>query len=163
MSKTSSKDKGFTLLELLMVIGVATILMGFVTINLVKVQHNTSVSAVTDTLIADLKNQQIKAMTGASTAGSADNYGVFFSSSNKYTLFHGLTYNPADSTNYTVTLDDNSQVSSTFQSNVVIFTHISGEVLNFSNAQNTITVKNTSGGEQQTLTINKLGVITSVN
>lgn len=146
---------GFTLLELLIVMGIASILLSLTTINLVKVQHNVSVSAASDTLIADLKSQQIKAMSGASNGGS---FGIHFTSSNSYILFHG-TYVEGDPTNFSISLDDPFKVSSTFPDNNIVFSKVSGEVA----GPNTITIINTAGGEQQRLSVNKYGVIEAIN
>lgn len=144
-----SRSLGFTLLELLVVMGITTILLGFVTINLLKIQHNTSVSGASDTLIADMKSQQMKAMSGA----SSDNLGIHFTSSNSYILFHG-TY-ADDSTRFTVSLDDPISILNS-PGNEIIFSKLSGEV---AGAPYTITIKNTAGVEQQTLTVNQYGVI----
>ena len=152
--------KGFTLIELLIVIGITTILLGLSTINLVKVQQKTTLTAVSDTLIADLKSQQIKAMKGASPDGSGGNaYWVYFTNSNEYILFSGSVYNPTDPKNFTVSLDEPITISLN-PDNIVIFSQVSGEAVNGPNA---ITLTNTAGGEEQTITINKFGVITDVN
>lgn len=149
---------GFTLLELLLVMGIASILLSLTTINLVKVQHNINIGAASDTLMADLKAQQIKAMSGSDGGGD---FGIHFTSSNSYTLFHGPSYvSPGD---FTVTLDDPISVSTTFPDNNIVFSQVNGEVAGFSDTKNTITITNTAGSEQQTLTINKLGVIEDVN
>lgn len=144
---------GFTLLELLLVMGIAAILLSLTTINLVKVQRNVSVSAATDTLIADLKSQQIKAMSGSSGGGD---FGIHFTSSNSYVLFHGTSYDLNDPTNFSVSLDDPLKVSSSPVD--IIFSKPSGET-----TTSTVTINNTAGGEVQTLTINKYGVVKSIN
>ncbi len=146
-------ERGFTLLELLVVMGIAAILLSFTTINLVKVQHNVTISAATDTLIADLKSQQIKAMSGS---GGGGNFGIHFTSSNTYILFQGSTYVPSP-TDFSVVLDDPMKVSSS-PTDDIIFSHPSGEI-----TPSTITINNTAGGEVQTLTINKYGVVKTIN
>ncbi|MBI2040456.1 hypothetical protein HYT18_05305 [Candidatus Microgenomates bacterium] len=146
--------KGLTLVELLIVIGIATILLGLTTINLVRVQQNTSLGAVSDILIADLKSQQMKAMSGANGGGS---FGIHFTSSNSYTLFKGSNYVPPG--DFTVTLEDPISVSTTYPGNEIVFSKTSGEV----DGEHTITITNSAGGEQQTLTVNKLGVVKDVN
>ena len=138
---------GFTLIELLIVIGITTILLSLSTINLVRVQQKTNLTAVVDTLIADLKSQQIKAMKGDSGGGD---FGIHFTGSNSYILTPD---------NFTVNLDNPIQISS-FPGNDIVFTQISGEV---ANAPNTITLTNSAGGDQQIIDINKYGVITNVN
>lgn len=155
-------EKGFTLIELLLIIGLTSVLLGIVTINLLKVQHNTSVSASANSFIADIKSQQNKAMSGV-LASSNGNYGVYFdpTTPNKYVLFHGTSYNPADTTNFTVTLDSPMTVSTTFPGNNVIFSGLSGEVC-ASTCSYTITLTNSAGGEQKKLTFNRYGVIANI-
>ena len=61
---------GFTILELLVIMGVFAILAGFTTLNLFNLKARASLSTTTDTLISDLKTEQIKAMTGDPSGGS---------------------------------------------------------------------------------------------
>ena len=158
--------KGFTVVELLVVMGIAAILLGFSTINLVKVQRNTTTGAALDSLMADLRSQQAKAMSGAEGGG---NFGIFFNSTNSYILFKGSSYNPSDANNFTVALDEPISVSSIFPNDpddpgqIVVFTQGNGEIVGFSNTSNKITVTNTAGSEGKTLNLNRLGVITSVD
>lgn len=150
---------GFTLVELLLVMGISMLLMGFITINLVTALHNTSVSASADRLIADLKSQQTNAMNGASESmASGDSYGIYIGT-NTYVLFHGIIYNPFDPDNFPVNSDGTVSYSTTFPLSVIIFSQGSGEIMDYSDAANTITVKNVSGNEQQTIRLNKYGVV----
>lgn len=148
----NARNSGFTLLELLVVMGLLAILLGLSTISLVKVQRNASVGATVDTLIADMRNQQTKAMSGSAGGG---NYGISFNSSNSYILFHGSS--PGGPDDFAVTLDDPISVSTSFPGNVIVFTKASGEVA----SENTITINNTAGTETKILTVNKLGVVKS--
>lgn len=167
--KKIKDSRGFTIIELLLIMGITSILIGLVTINLLRVQHNTSVSAATDTLIADMKGQQVKAMNGASNGTAGDSYGIYFDpvNHNKYVLFHGTTYVSNDSANFPVALDTNIFLTSTFPlvsgNSVVAFSQLSGEVAGFIANKNTIILKNNAGNEQLTITLNKYGVVTNVN
>lgn len=147
--------KGFTLVELLIAIGIATILLTTTTINLVRVQNSTSLGAVEDSLISAFKSQQMKAMSGSSGGGS---FGIHFTSSNSYILFKA-PYSALDPANFTITLDEPIIVSSSYPGSEVIFSSINGET----GSSNTITIQNTAGGQQQTITVNKLGTVTNVN
>src|SRR5690348_3412748 len=90
---------GFTLIELVIVLGIVGILFSIATINLVSTQHTTSVSAATDELVADMQTQQTKAMTGTKdTNGNPSSYGVHFTNSS-YSLFQG-TSDPTDTTDF---------------------------------------------------------------
>ena len=149
---------GFTLVELLISIGIASLLLGLTTINLLNVQHNTSLTAALEKLNADMKSQQIKAMNGAGGGGS---FGVHLAS-NTYILFRGASYNPNDTTNSPVSLDSNILLSSTFSGDTIVFDQRTGEVCPLTCA-NTITVRNTSGLEQKTITLNRYGITTDIH
>ena len=147
---------GFTLIEMLVVIGIIGTLVGLSTISLVKVQHNTTVTAAVDQLLSDMRTQQTKAMAGTEdTNGNANSYGVYIdSTNNKYVLFQGTTYSAGASNNFSVSL-----TGITFSPTETIdFSQRSGEIGN----SYTITVINTNGSEQKTITMNKYGVVTSV-
>lgn len=151
-------NRGFTLVELLISIGIVSLLLGLTTINLLNVQRTTSVTAALEKLNADMKSQQIKAMNGAGSGGS---FGVHLSS-NTYILFHGASYNPNDPTNSQVLLDSNIALSSTFTGDTVVFDQRTGEVCLLA-CTKMITVRNTSGTEQQTMTLNRYGTVTDIH
>lgn len=155
---------GFTLIELLVVTSISAILFGLVTFNLVRLQNNTSQQSSLDTLISDLKSQQIKAMNGITEGRSTnDNYGIYFLA-DRYVLFHGTSYSSTDSTNFEVALPAGIEIqSTTLPNNTVIFTKLSGEVMGFISGNNTINVRETNINKQSTISINRYGVITSVN
>jgi type II secretory pathway pseudopilin PulG len=159
-----SKQKGFTLVELMVIFGVSMILFGLVAFNMIRFQNTSSQQTSIDTLISDLKSQQFMAMTGATEGRStSDNYGIYFMQ-DEYVLFHGGTYNPADPTNFTIELPSDIEIqSTTLPSNNVIFTKISGEISGFTAGNNTITVREKNINKQVVITLNKYGVITSVN
>lgn len=159
MCQASSQEKGFTLLELLIVVGIIGILFTIATINLVRTQHTTSLSAATDELVADLRLQQTKAMTGSrDTTGNPNSYGISFTSSG-YKLFQG-TSDPNDSTDFAVT-PTGITFTTNLPSSSLVFSERSGVFANYVNGTTyTITVKNTNGTEQRVLTVNKYGVIT---
>ena len=151
--------KGFSLIEITLVIGVFFILIGLVTMNLFKTQHTSQLSSTVNSFLADYKEQQIKAMAGdTGGTGALANYGVHLENSS-YTLFRG-TYGSAD---FSVNLPPGTQFLTTLPGSQVLFLKGSGEVSGFVNGENTITLKDTGDNSQQTITINKYGVVTSVN
>ena len=94
--------------ELSIVLSLIAVLFGFVTINLNRSQQNASITAIEQTLLSDLKQQQLKAMIGDTEGrASSDQYGVHFDS-NQYVLFHGV-YSVGDSTNFVISLAQNFQ------------------------------------------------------
>src|SRR3989344_9266975 len=78
------KTSGFTLVELMVVMGIFALMLGFTSINLIRPQTQANLDTTVTTLVSDLKEQQIRAMTGD---GPSD-YGVNFEPG-RYTLFTG--------------------------------------------------------------------------
>lgn len=152
--------RGFTLVELILVMGIFAVLVSFASINLLRPQSGFSLDTAVTTLAADLKEQQLKAMAGDSDGQpTARPFGVYFESSH-YILFRGETYSSTDPSNFTVNLGDNLNiVSVSFPSAQVVFTRRSGEVINPPFPDGTVTLRTTLG-EEKTLTINRYGVIT---
>jgi prepilin-type N-terminal cleavage/methylation domain-containing protein len=153
--------KGFSLIEILITMSVFAILIGIVTLNLTSAQSQASLTTITETLVADLSQQQVKAMVGDTEGRSVvDDYGIRISS-NQYTLFHG-TYSAGEVSNFSIDLPAVFQASTTFPSSQVVFVKGSGEIANFNASQNTITIRDTSKGTQRVIRINRYGVISSI-
>lgn len=156
------KNAGFSLIELLMVITIMILLLSLTTLNFNNIQHKTTLATTVEALVTDLNQQQIQAMVGDTEGRAAmDNYGVKFTTSG-YALFYG-TYSSSDTTNFLITFPASQQVATTFPSSQVIFRKGSGEVASFDSTKNTVTLKDTSTNEQKVITINRYGVITSIN
>lgn len=156
-----SFQNGFTFPEIVIVMGIIAILLGFATINLVQAQKSTALNSATDVLVADVRSQQLKAMVGDTEGrGSPDSYGIHFNTSS-YTLFHGTTYNANDPSNFTITLDTSlSFTLDNFPSGNIIFQRITGEISGFSQTNSSITLQTTSG-QNKIITINQYGVVTN--
>ncbi len=138
-------------------------LFGFITINLLNARHATSLNTALDTITSDLQTQQFKAIS-QDTQGqeNIDDYGVLFES-NRYILFHGSSYSAADPSNVPIDLDDSLLLSTTFPNGIIVFKRSFGEILNFANGSNTVTIVNTTDNFNKTIKFNSLGVITDVN
>ena len=144
-------QKGFTLPELIITMGIIAILFGFISINLIRLQRHSYLTTTVDTLVSDLYSQQNKAMVGDTEGrATADEYGVHFET-NKYSFFHGLSYSASD---FDVELDPSLQFLSTTD---IIFSKGGGEV---SGAPITVILNDITNNEQKTLQINKYGAIT---
>ena len=65
--------------------------------------------------------------------------------------------------NFVTPLPGFMALTSTFPNNQILFEKGSGEVVGFSPSANTITLTDEDTGETTVITINKYGVITSVN
>lgn len=160
-------NRGLTLIELVISIGILVILFGLVTLNLNGTQHSATLVTTVDVFLTDLSHQQLKAMVGDTEgAGSLVTYGIHFDSG-KYTLFRGA-YDSLATSNFAVTLPTTQQITTTFPSNEVVFDKGSGEVTCFINATcdsttSKVTFKDSTTGEQKTIQLNKYGVVTGVN
>lgn len=158
MKNISSKinDRGFTLVELGVVIGILAVLLSFATIGLSSVQQKVSINTTVQTIISDMKEQQIKAMIGDTEgrpSGSA--YGVHFDT-NQYVLFNGA-YSVAEPSNFVVTLPSNLEFTTSGVN--VIFSQTEGEL----GSPASVTISSTASNEQKTIQLNKYGVVTGVN
>lgn len=159
--KNSSFRDGFTLIELVLVMGIFAILASFATVNLLGSQRQADLNSTTTSLIADFRQQQARSMLGESGGSSqAVLHGVFIQN-NRYTLFSGSTYNPADPLNFVVDMPPTLSLATTFSSSTILFDVGSGEVNTFVDGVNTVTLASSSG-QQKVFTFNKYGAL-SVN
>ncbi len=150
---------GFTLVELLVVMAISIVLFGLISINLGQTQTSSSLASVTDTLLSDIKRQQLDAMAGSvGSASSQQPQGIYVQSSS-YTLFAGSSYSASDGNNFVVNAPTNVTFGTSFGSSQVVFGKGSGEVQGFSGTNNTITVTTTGG--TRTITVGRLGAVST--
>lgn len=157
-------NEGFTLIELLIVLGIMGILFTFGAMSLLNIQSRTYLDSNIITLLSDIRRQQIKSMLGETNGGASTySFGIKFDTGS-YTLFRGTVYSPSDPGNLTINLEGNTQFSNvTLPSGVIVFDKGSGEVNGFTAGSNTFVVRDTGSNQQKTITINRYGVITTVN
>jgi prepilin-type N-terminal cleavage/methylation domain-containing protein len=157
----SSLEQGFTLIEMLVVLGVISILAFVATLNLFAIQNNSDLNTSLNTVVADIKQQQLKAMVGdTESRSSGDSYGIHFNNT-QYVLFHGTTFSSGDSSNFPVNLDGALVFTAvTLPGSNVIFNQINGEMNGFADGSNTVSIKNTNTNLQKTIQFNRYGVIT---
>jgi len=149
------QNSGFTLIELLVVLAITAVLFGLIGINLGHPQTVASTTASTDTLLADLRSQQLLAMIGGTgSTASAQPHGLYLETS-QYTLFAASSYNAGDSDNFVVQLSSGARLTTTFPDAQIVFAKGTGEVENFVDGSNTITIA--SSGVSRTITINRFG------
>lgn len=147
-------QRGFTLVELMVSIGILLILFALTTINITRLPSSTAQSSSYDRLVSDLRSQQTKAMVGSSTS-----YGVHFETTS-YTIFTGLNYSPGDSSNFVVSLDPNLTFASiTFPASQVVFLPGSGDVSGLTGGSTySVSISNSSTGDPpKVIKINKYG------
>lgn len=162
--KTINSQKGFTLIELMVVIGIMSILFGLILFNMFRFQSTNSQQTNVDTLTSDMKAQQFKAMYGA-TQGGADSsdYGIYFYS-DRYVLFKGSVFDPDNASNFTVELPDDLEIqNTTFTNNTIVFEKLSGDLLGYSPGADSLTVKALTINRDIVITLNRYGVITGIN
>ena len=150
------ENKGFTLVELGVAITVLATLFGIATVSLGSFQQKASIDSAVQTIVTDLKEQQVKAMIG-DTEGrpSASAYGIHFEE-NQYMLFNGAIYSSSDPTNFAVEVPSNLQITTPLD---VIFSQRSGEL----GGTAVITIANVTNNDQKTIELNRYGVVTGVN
>lgn len=156
--------RGFTLPEFILSLGILTTLFTIIAISLSYADQRTASETKTVVITTDIKGQQISAITGeAGASGSLSDHGIYFEQ-NRYILFRGSTYTPSNTTNFAIDLASNLEFSNiSLPNSQIVFSKISGEVTNYNSANNYIVLRNTTNGETQTITINRLGAIVSVN
>lgn len=149
-----SLSKGFTFAEVVIVMGIMVILMMIASVNFFPIKHRTSLSTSAQLLITDIKLQQLKSMSGESAQG------IYFDQNNEnYIVFEGITYQPSNSTNFSIPLGDQIIVSEIdFSGRQLLFATASGEISNYASG-NKIVLLNTVSNEQKTIFFNKYGTV----
>lgn len=150
-----TKNEGFSLVELIVAIGMFFLLAGVLAISTTPKGKKQNQDLIIQNVIAELRHQQLRSMGVASELGV---FGVQFGT-NGYDFFSGNEYIP-ESIEYTTKLEQGYHIQTTLPDNQVLFSRLSGEVMNWSDQGNTISI--ISEDESTTiLTINKLGVVSS--
>ena len=152
----------FTFIEVVVAMGVVSILFGIASTDLFHIHYRTNLTNSVTTTIADIRQQQLQAMTGSTNgAGVGDNYGAYLTQ-HEYTLFKG-TYSPTDPENRTVTLEYPIELRSiSFPSSMIVFASGSGAIVDFSISQHSFGLINLVNGEQKTIDFNSSGIPVNV-
>ena len=141
-------SKGLTLVELTIAIALFTILSSFLLFDITNQKTFADFESTQDLIFVTVKEAQNLAM-----ATRTESYGVHFET-DRYVLFQGSTYNPADPSNLETTLDSNLTISSvTLPSGNIIFFPLIGEA----GSPGSFVLKDAAGAK--TFTINQFGAI----
>lgn len=154
------KKNGFTIVELMVSMGILIVLFALTTINLSRLPSATAQVTNIDTLISDTRAQQTKAMSGyAVGTPSQSSYGIHFDSSNtSYTLFRGDSYSESDQNNFIVKLDPNlTFFDDKFTGSQIVFSKGSGDAVGYLAGSDSISIRNEATGEVKNVKINKYG------
>ena len=158
MAYHDTPRNGFTLIEALVVITIIVILFAMSAVNLSRPQETANITTTLDTVLADIKNQQILAMSGdEGGTTSAQPQGLLFQSNN-FILFAGSSFVPADPNNFTESLGTGITLSTTLPVNTLIFVKGTGEVQGFTSGSNTITLA--GAHSSHTITVSRFGATT---
>ncbi len=157
------EQRGFTLIEFLLVMSIFATLAGIATVSLFRFQNESQLNSTLNTFMADLKDQQAKAMSGdTSGTTTADNYGIQFDSANhRYILYKG-TYVATASANFAVSYPNTLTITTASASSSITFTKGSGEVTNYASTSAVITIHDSMNNDQKVLRLNRYGVISSM-
>lgn len=153
------QNNGFTLLELLLTMSILAVLFALTVVNLTNIIPKANTRSAAEVLMADLKEQQIKAMSGyeAITGGSA-NYGIFFEDG-RYILFTGDSFVEGNEENYEVLLQQGLEFDTTnLPLSSIVFAKGSGDVVNYNDTYDNIHIRNQITTELLTITFNQAGV-----
>lgn len=169
MKTLTIKDKvitnsGFSLIELTVVMAFFMTIFALAALSLTRTQQSATINSKLDQIVSDIQNEQLKAMNlDTEGQGLTYPYGIRFESS-RYILFRGSPYNSSDPSNFAVYIDAPLSFSNiTLPNSSIIFDKGTGEVVGFNSANNTFKIKDSVTNEIKTFTINRLGVITSIN
>ena len=150
-------NNAFTLVELILIMGLFSLLVMISGINLIKPQVSASIDTTVNQIVSDLKSQQIKSMSGSTDGlSSSQNFGIYFES-DKYTLFTGSSYNSSDSRNFIVHLATGLSLSNNLTSSQIVFSKINGEIVSYTSGSY-VQLSHSSGGSQ-IINISSLGVV----
>jgi len=126
--------KGFTIIEVLVVLSIFITLLGIGYVSVVGYQRRAPIGATVNTLIADIRAEQTKAMTGVSVSTYQLNLATY-------------------------TAPENITITTTFPASRITFTKGSGDIVE---GANTITITQTLTGEHKIISLNRYGAVTQV-
>jgi prepilin-type N-terminal cleavage/methylation domain-containing protein len=151
MSTRIKMNKGYTLIELLVSMGILLVLFTLTTVNISPLPSNTLQSTNLDVLLADIRSQQTLSMSNDSS------YGVHLESGS-YTLFKGGTYTQGLSSNTIISLDSGITLSGiTFPGSVIVFSRGSGDVAGYTTGADSFTLESSATNKSSVIRINKYG------
>lgn len=150
-SKIDRNQKGFSMMEIAMVIVIFAITAGLSVLFYQSMQVRSDIASVSSSFVELARVSQ-----GDSAAGkNGVNHGIHLETS-KYTLFEGNTYNANASTNYVVTLPSSvsiQNISLNGGGSDIVFTSPKGETNNYG----TFSFTSSQLNKSQPITITKIG------
>lgn len=157
MRKTAI-DPGFTLIEIVISIGIILVFFGLGWVNFTTLPSRATLLTDSVSLINEIKAQQMLSMTGDTQGGTLSNYGIHFESTS-YTIFKGDNYVPGASGNFVTELGNANLnfTNITFPENKIVFEKGSGEIAGFTLGNDSITINDSQTGASKVIRFNKYG------
>ncbi|MBN1262896.1 MAG: prepilin-type N-terminal cleavage/methylation domain-containing protein [Candidatus Pacebacteria bacterium] len=155
------KEAGLTLIEIIVVIGVLSVLFGLGTVVMSGFARQDRIEAEAKKITACLFQARVKTLAGYSYGQpTALNFGVHFESA-RYTLFGGIGFNPDNPLNQKFDLAPELAINDiSLSSDDCVFEKITGQVRNFDPVNNYFILTDRRGNQKRKISINKLGVVT---
>lgn len=150
-----NKNKGLTIIEILIALSITAIMSAVVLLNLSSFRSEQVLKNTTSDIISTLNKARQKTLSSV----NSNNYGVHFDS-NKIVLFTGSVYDQNDSSNEIIEFDKIVNIPNVGGLNIgggsdVVFERLTGDTIG-----GTITVELISNPEKQkTIFLNKTGTI----
>ena len=152
---SSKKQKGFTLIELILVVFIVGLMATVVIYNLAASRNSQILNNGEGDIVALINEARSRTVAAENNL----QYGVHFETT-KVELFSGTTYTSGALGNKKINLDSNVTIPSISLSggaSDVVFKKMTGET----DVYGTIILKNTSNSNQKTITISKTGIVNS--
>lgn len=155
-----NKLRGFTYVELMIVLGILIALLALVSVTIVPALTRSNVGSHAQILVSDLFSQQQKSMQGEqSSSNETTPFGVYFQPE-YYVLFQGSTYDANHPDNIVISLPATLSFSDIQVPNdTILFERLTGEVADYNPSENTVTLSPDAGGTASVLQVNRYGVV----
>lgn len=158
LPKSCRLHLGFTLIELMITMGILTIILSFSMVALSNIIPKQADDTTLKILISDLATQQHKATSGLQESPDG-HYGVRFEPT-RYILFANATYNSNDSGNVPIDLPPAQQFSSIdLPDQSIVFAPVSGEVVAWDTNASSAALLSTATNHSTPFSINRYGVV----
>lgn len=139
------RRNGFTLVELLVVMGIVAVIFSFSSISVFSTISNNKINEKENLFKTDASSQQLKAMNGETWQGNMTQWGITLSEG-KYTLIPQ---------NIDVSME-NLILTNDYGNSKILYATGSGEVVGATSSNNTVTIADPKG-RRVDLFINKYG------
>ena len=153
MTREQNKTRGFTLLEIMIVVILITISIGFSVLYAQTSQVRADLDAQVSSFISYIRLAQSQAQAGLDD----ETHGISLSASS-YTIFSGSAYNPLDPENYTINLPSTVTIQNIALNgggSEIYFAPPHGETTNYG----TLDFISSSTNKTITITITSIGTI----